>query len=868
MEPTFNEFALLWIVLLPLIGAALNGVAGCFFKAEREVVVGVAIGSVALSFILALYNFAHLFALKGDGQAATITYQVYEWFSIQLAGGATEVPINVRFTMDSLSGLMTVMVTGIGLLIHVYSAGYMEEEPSYARFFAYLNLFMASMLILVLASNLPLMFVGWEGVGVCSYLLIGFWFSNPSYAAAGKKAFIYNRIGDFGVIMGMFILLAATGSFEFAEINAQAASLADNFTMGSRVVGISIATLACLFLFLGCTGKSAQIPLFVWLPDAMAGPTPVSALIHAATMVTAGVYLCCRLSPVFVQSPTAMTVIAIVGTLTALVAAAVGLVQTQLKRVLAYSTVSQLGFMFAAVGVGAFGAGIFHVFTHAFFKACLFLSAGSVMHAVHAHGDADLAKLGNMKEWMPRTRIAFMVSCYAIAGLPLGSGFFSKDEILVGALYSGDFLPAWVGYFVTAGLLAAAAGTAFYMYRLYYLTFTGEYRGEAHPHESPETMTIPLLVLAAGAAVVGFLGLPHHAIHALEEYSWWGHWMEPSLGKIPTGEHGSTMAWAAMGLGTAAAVGGWFMAMQKYKDQPWTAPTDLSPFHQLLMDKWRVDELYEFLLIKPGRVLARWLGYIDRTAVDGLTKLAAMAVQGGGWLLTRAQTGVMHVYGAIMVAGFLLLTTWVLYPHPHLDSASKGDAVHFVAGEGFGYEYRWDFDTDGEMDTEWGQKREGSFAYDAEDHVGLVLVLTHGPVLGLDPYTLELSPGDTPRSLNPRFLGPGWQTNPEDSRPPSVKFDGEKLLVYPNGSTIRVNGQAVDGNEIPVAAGSSFEVGQFARLRVDALVRGTVEVRSVFGHVRSESVDVQITPKAGSATASATEAVTTEGRLARAGGAR
>ncbi len=439
---------LLWIVLLPLAGAVINGLFGRF--ASRKLVGSVGVGSVALAFGLAVAAFVQLFMLRhgADGESAKVVYDFYDWFSVSVNG--SDVPVHVRFVMDALSGVMTLIVTGVGLLIHIYSLGYMHDDPGYARFFAYLNLFMASMLILVLASSMPVMFVGWEGVGLCSYLLIGFWWKNPTYAAAGRKAFVANRIGDFGVLIGIFILLNAVGSFEFTDINHAAGGLAfQSFTLGGAQI-CTLATAACLFLFLGCTGKSAQIPLYVWLPDAMAGPTPVSALIHAATMVTAGVYLCCRLSPLFVQSPTAMATIAVIGALTALLAASIAVVQNQMKKILAYSTVSQLGFMFAAVGVGAFGAGIFHVLTHAFFKACLFLGAGSVMHAVGAHGDADIRKLGGLKRYMPVTRWTFLFACLAIAGVPLFAGFFSKDEILLGALTFGHG-----GADATAGGLAA-----------------------------------------------------------------------------------------------------------------------------------------------------------------------------------------------------------------------------------------------------------------------------------------------------------------------------------------------------------------------------------------------------------------------------
>ena len=379
-----QQILLLLIIVFPLGGAIINGLLGRYMPKAMVTLIGV--GSVAVSFALAVTTFIELYGLSGhDEEHAALAYHFYEWFSLQLPGGKV-VPINVGFLMDSLSGIMTLVVTGIGGLIHLYSVGYMGEDPGYPRFMSFLNLFMASMLILVLGSSLPVMFVGWEGVGLCSYLLIGFWYENRVYAAAGRKAFVVNRIGDFGVLVGMFILVGVAGSFEFAEINsaATAGQFSNDFKYGILGVMPSVATVACLFLFLGCTGKSAQIPLYVWLPDAMAGPTPVSALIHAATMVTAGVYLCCRLSPLFITSDVAMSVIAVTGTLTALLAASIAVVQREMKKILAYSTVSQLGFMFAAVGVGAFAAGFFHVFTHAFFKACLFLGAGSVMHAVHA----------------------------------------------------------------------------------------------------------------------------------------------------------------------------------------------------------------------------------------------------------------------------------------------------------------------------------------------------------------------------------------------------------------------------------------------------------------------------------------------------
>ena len=511
-----QQILLLLIILFPLGGAIINGLLGR--RMPKALVTLVGVGSVAVSFGLAVASFIQLYGLQHEHGGGTLAYHAYEWFSLKLPEGRV-VPVNVRFLMDSLSGVMTLVVTGVGGLIHLYSIGYMGDDPGYPRFMSFLNLFMASMLILVLGSSLPVMFVGWEGVGLCSYLLIGFWYENLDYAAAGRKAFVVNRIGDFGVLIGMFILVGVAGSFEFAEVNNAAMTGEFRPDFPFRVLGVapSLATVACVFLFLGCTGKSAQIPLYVWLPDAMAGPTPVSALIHAATMVTAGVYLCCRLSPLFITSDVAMSIIAVIGTLTALLAASIAVVQREMKKILAYSTVSQLGFMFAAVGVGAFSAGFFHVFTHAFFKACLFLGAGSVMHAVHAHGDADIFKLGGLKKLLPITRWTFLASCLAIAGFPLTSGFFSKDEILLGAaaqIYRPDaMLVTYVGWFTLIGLTLAAVMTAFYMFRLYFLTFTGEYRSadqsgdhpyDAHPHESPPSMTIPLVVLGIGALLVGF----------------------------------------------------------------------------------------------------------------------------------------------------------------------------------------------------------------------------------------------------------------------------------------------------------------------------------------------------------------------------
>ncbi|MBZ0120911.1 MAG: NADH-quinone oxidoreductase subunit L, partial [Sandaracinaceae bacterium] len=748
----------------------------------------VGVGSVAAAFALALVCFGTL--VGSEPASRTLTHDVYEWFSVTVNG--VEVPIRVRFVMDELSGLMTVMVTGIAMLIHIYSTGYMAEDPGYARFMTYLNLFTASMLVLVLASNLPLMFVGWEGVGLCSYLLIGFWYQNRDYAAAGRKAFVVNRIGDFGVLIGMFLIVSTlaggqtTDVFEFSTINSSAVGLATSRVFQDPTwPSITIATAAALFIFLGCTGKSAQIPLFVWLPDAMAGPTPVSALIHAATMVTAGVYLCCRLSPVIAESQTAMAVIAIVGALTAILAASIALVQNQMKKILAYSTVSQLGFMFAAVGMGAFAGGIFHVFTHAFFKACLFLGAGSVMHAVHAHGDADIRYLGGLKKYLPHTRWTFLIACIAIAGLPFFSGFFSKDEILLGAATWASMAPSttwagpWVGWFVLITLVIAATLTAFYMFRLYFGTFEGDFKGghapeehghDAHdehehvkPHESPESMTIPLWVLAAGSIVVGYLGMPH----LLGLPNLWTDWMAPRQevyaeamhesahveGAEPIDEaarmrdatrrareeHGLAMlqfdygdahnpdvrmveapAWAAgtaMGLGTLAALLGSILAFVFYYQGRGRVPKQVMEsvpaLHRFLMDKWRVDELYGVTIVPLMKWLAVLAGNIDTYVVDGLlTKATSALARGLGYLLTRLQTGAVYAYTAIFIVGFAGMAWWYTFPHAALEARTRtGDPqadegapaageVTWTASRGLGYRYRWDLDNNGTWDTD------------------------------------------------------------------------------------------------------------------------------------------------------------------------
>ncbi len=858
MEMGFDlQRTLLWIVLLPLLGAIINGVFGRR-SGNKNLVTAVAVGSVFGAFLLSLVGFGYL--IRTPDENGRFAYTVYEWFSITVHG--TVVPIQVRFVMDHLSGIMAVMVSGVGSLIHVYSIGYMSEDPGYARFMTYLNLFMASMLILVLASSMPLMFVGWEGVGLCSYLLIGFWYENRDYAAAGRKAFVVNRIGDFGVLLGMFILVysvvpegggAPVEAFEFSAINGAAASLGSSpFMLGPVAIGgVTVATLAVLFLFLGCTGKSAQIPLYVWLPDAMAGPTPVSALIHAATMVTAGVYLMVRLSPLVVESPVAMAVIAITGALTALVAASIALVQNQMKKVLAYSTVSQLGFMFAAVGSGAFAGGFFHVFTHAFFKACLFLGAGSVMHAIGAHGDADIRYLGGLRKYMPRTHWTFGVATVAIAGLPIFSGFFSKDEILLGATtwaFDGPPGMRWVGWTVFAILIVAAVMTAFYMFRLYFRTFWGEYKGghapgehghddhgdehdhddehEHHhvePHESPDTMTIPLIALAIGAAAVGFLGLPH----TWQIGNWWSGWLTPQYEtfvetleeasasgnheealrqatdaarevasnvavlqfrvpseNVPHLAHGPAMAaWLAMGLGLLAGLLGlgiaFFFYYQKNGEPAAALESRMKGLHRVLMNKWYVDEFYGATVVAFNKWLAVFAANVDRVVVDGLlAKVTAAGAKATGYLFTRTQTGTVYAYAGMFVIGLAGLGWWFTYPHADLrrvDDDTVG-TVTWDAGQGLGYQYRWDFDSDGEWDTGWTDDAVAEHGYEGAAYYALAAIVQLPPrvvspveVLAGDEErrTLVLEPGDTPETLPVEGFVPYAG---EDETPPTIAY--------------------------------------------------------------------------------------------------
>ena len=621
------------IALLPLLGFLLNGIFATALggrKFTNTVAALIACAMPIAAFALTIQAF---FTLQGNGYAP-IVEPLYRW---ALVGEHT---FDITFYFDRLSAVMTLIVTGVGSVIHIYSTGYMHDDRSFGRFMAYLNLFLFFMLLLVLGRSMLVLFVGWEGVGLASYLLIGFWFDDLANAVAGRKAFITNRIGDAGFLLGMFLLYRAFGTLDMDTINAAFA--------GGQAAMVS-AGLVGLFLFVGATGKSAQIPLYVWLPDAMAGPTPVSALIHAATMVTAGVYLVARMSGLYLQAPDASQVMAVIGVLTAFFAATIALVQTDIKKVLAYSTVSQLGFMFVALGVGAYGVAIFHVVTHAFFKACLFLGAGSVIHALG--GEQDIRKMGGLRKHIPVTFWTFLIATAAIAGIPGLAGFFSKDEILWYALASERGGAVWLW---AVGALTAFM-TAFYMTRLLWLTFFGPSRMspdvEHHVHESPLSMTAVLGVLALLSIVGGYIGIPH--------------FLEPQIPLPPvlaSMEHFHT----PLLYGSAAiAFAGVGLAVFLYSGPSSRAAgvaRAAGPVHALLDGKYFVDELYAAVFVRPLAWVSEhvFLKVGDKLLIDGaLNGLAAFALRSAGWL-GRAQTGSLQLYALLVMVGMVgaLLWSW------------------------------------------------------------------------------------------------------------------------------------------------------------------------------------------------------------------
>jgi NADH-quinone oxidoreductase subunit L len=642
-----------FVPLFPLIGFLINGILALTLKTQSEekipaknLVSWIGCSSVGLSFLTSIAIFFELLALPAGERV--VQKIAFPWI---LSG---TFHIDMGFLLDPLSSVMILVVTGVGFFIHVYSTGYMAEDKGYARYFSYLNLFTFFMLMLVLSNNFLLLYLGWEGVGLCSYLLIGFWYEKKSAADAGEKAFIVNRVGDFGFALGVMLIFWTFGSLNFSQV----------FETAPQVLafGGGLVTAITLLLFMGATGKSAQLPLYVWLPDAMEGPTPVSALIHAATMVTAGVYMVARCHALFLLAPITMGVVAVIGALTAIYAASIGLVQNDIKRVLAYSTISQLGYMFLACGVGAFASGIFHLMTHAFFKALLFLSAGSVMHALA--GELNMQKMGGLKKYIPITFWCFLAGTLAISGIPLFSGFFSKDEILWKAFSSphGHIL-LWIVGVITAGL------TAFYMFRLFFLTFLGKSRVDlhvqAHIHEAPKNMTIPLMVLAVLSVIGGYIGVPHSLGGSNRFEGFLSSVFETGQSSSHEITHPVSTEYLLMIISIVVVFGAIFVAYRFYIQNP-DAPKRLAEKYKapyrILFNKYYVDEFYGKVIVNPLLSLALFLWKnFDVLVIDGTANGIASIVKGLSSVIRRTQTGYLRNYALSLIFGATLILVYFIF---------------------------------------------------------------------------------------------------------------------------------------------------------------------------------------------------------------
>lgn len=621
-----------WIPILPLLGFLLISLTGKRLVKGFAALIGCLSVFIAFAFSLTLF-------IKLLNGAEAFNATLFRWIS------AGNFSASISFLVDPLSSLMLLVITGVGFLIHVYSYGYMHEDEGFNRFFAYLNLFVFFMLLLVMGSNYLLMFVGWEGVGLCSYLLIGFWFKNQDYNDAANKAFIMNRIGDLGLIIGVIIIFMTFGSLNYADVLPKA-----------EAIGAPVLTLITILLFIGAMGKSAQIPLYTWLPDAMAGPTPVSALIHAATMVTAGVYMVARNNILYSLSPIAMELVFVVGLATALFAATIALTQNDIKKVLAYSTVSQLGLMFVALGVGAYASGIFHMATHAFFKALLFLGAGSVIHAMHH--EQDIRKMGGLRKYIPVTYITFFIGVLAISGIPPFAGFFSKDEILSKAFEESPI--AW-GVAVIASLL-----TSFYMFRLLFLTFFGKTRASEetihHIHESPQSMTIPLIVLAALSVVGGFMGVPE----LLSGNNWIEHFLSPVFAQsheLKTEHHLShPTEFVLMGVIVAFTLVMIGLAYTRYVNKahvPAAEGAELTPAHRVIYNKYYVDEFYDSIIVRPLNWISKFFDIvIEKSGIDQAVNLIGGSLNDWSKLFGKLQNGHLGYYVIAMVVGVILIVAY------------------------------------------------------------------------------------------------------------------------------------------------------------------------------------------------------------------
>ena len=662
---------LIWIIpLLPFMGALLNGV---FLRGRisKKAVAAIACGAVGLACVLSIAAIGSYMASAEHEAGEGFQKDVYLWIpagDLMTDDGPKSFELSMGFLLDPLSCVMLFVVTFVGFLIHWYSVGYMSHEEGYQRYFTYLNLFMGAMLLLILGSNYLVMFVGWEGVGLCSYLLIGFYFKEEFPPYAGRKAFIVNRIGDFAFLVALFALVAKFGTLDFQSLFGAIAAHPESVT-GDYLLGLTFAGFVTLCLFVGAMGKSAQIPLYVWLPDAMAGPTPVSALIHAATMVTAGVYMVVRSNVLYQLAPGTSLFVATVGAATALFAATIALRQNDIKKVLAYSTVSQLGYMFLAAGVGAYVAAVFHLATHAFFKALLFLGSGSVIHAMG--GEQDMHKMGALKKWMPVTFRTYFIATLAIAGVPFLSGFFSKDEILAGAANGGH----WILYGVA---LVTAGMTAFYMFRSVCLTFFGEFRGtdeqRSHLHESPSSMTWPLMILAVGAVLAGYAGVPK-VMTLGNDWNWLHHFLDPVIAVV--GGHGAGdghgdghhlsagVEWALIGLSVAVALTGLFLAWRLYGKRGTQADESFAArvpgVARILENKYYVDEAYQRLIVAPLAWLSRMFWkVVDSVLIDGSIHVGAFLTELTGDLGRFSTTGNVRNYALYFFLGLVGLLGWLL----------------------------------------------------------------------------------------------------------------------------------------------------------------------------------------------------------------
>jgi NADH-quinone oxidoreductase subunit L len=634
-------------VALPLLGFLINGIFGS--KIKNEKIIGwIGSGMVGLAFIISAWSFVQTLLLPLEDRKHLV--ELFTWVSVGF------LHIKVAYLVDQLSLTMALVVTGVGFLIHVYSIGYMHGDKGFWRFFAYLNLFIFSMMNLILADNFLLLFLGWEGVGLCSYLLIGFWydrkFEKGTTSQAAKKAFIVNRIGDFGFLIAMFLIFMTFDSLNFQDVFSKI----QIFSVSPKIINY-----IALFLFIGATGKSAQIPLYVWLPDAMAGPTPVSALIHAATMVTAGVYMVARCSIIYASAPVILSLVGVIGLITAFFAATIAIVQNDIKKILAYSTISQLGYMFLALGVGAFSAGIFHLMTHAFFKALLFLGAGSIMHSMH--DNQDIRYYGGLKRYMPVTYLTFLIASLAISGFPGLSGFFSKDEILWYSYANGSFI-LWL-----VGALAALL-TAFYIFRLVTLTFFGKERfgHDVHPHESPKIMTIPLIILGIFSAVGGYVGVPE--IFSGEDGNIFQRWLNPvfSPAERKLELYGTHSHFEEILLMTITLIG--VLASLRYAYIIYTKRIDIANYfankykliYKILLNKYYIDEFYEATVVKPiqqGSETILWK-FTDSKIIDGAVNGTALIIDKASGIIRKIQTGVAQFYALIMILGIAAALLWVI----------------------------------------------------------------------------------------------------------------------------------------------------------------------------------------------------------------